>query len=551
MAHATTSTPKSLILAPWFWGGVTAVVGVIDMWGSRFNVNPDGISYVEMAQHAVAGGPDGFINGYWSPGYPILIAPILRLVGHDWVTAIPAIHLVNLTLFLLAGWLFTRVVRATSTEGFVRFTAPVGTAVYLAIAIKCIGLGLVTPDVAVMLVVLAAAGCCLQLERSLQPWRLAAVLGATLAIGYWLKGIMLPLGAMLLVLLWLLPPRVERARMKIGLAAAVFVVGCLPLVAMVSARVGRITMGEVGRLNYAWEVDGVLPFVGWVGDSTAQFGAPTHPPRVLQAEPQTLEFARPIHATYALWFDPSYWYAGVRAKFDAAGQWRALREGITDFRWLVELVAVVVIGMLMFWFATSRGVRDSDRIRVPLVLALWSGGATMVYALVHVEPRYLAGFILVAVVVMWSGLRRRVPRQRFGVVATLAVVAMLVAATYNMLENTGGFPVSYRPDYLIDGEKLRAAGIARGDPVAMVGDAFEAYSAFAIGSPIIAQVVDSAGFWQLTSAARADLQGRLSGAGVRAILANNIAAGMAAEGWRILARPDLSNLGVLLLRRIE
>ena len=121
----------------------------------------------------------------------------------------------------------------------------------------------------------------------------------------------------------------------------------------------------------------------------------------------------------------------------------------------------------------------------------------------------------------------------------------------NVLENTGGFQVSYRPDYLIDGEKLRAAGIARGDPVAMVGDAFEAYAAFAISSPIIAQVMDSTGFWALTPAARTDLQGRLSGAGVRAILANNIAAYMTAEGWRILARSDSSNLGVLLLRRLE
>jgi len=551
LAHATTSAQKPLILAPWLWGGLVAVVGVIDMWGSRFNVNPDGISYIEMAQHAVAGGPDGFINGYWSPGYPILMAPILRLVGHDWVTAVPALHVVNLALFLLAGWLLTRVLRATSADAFRRFAAPVGTAVYLAIAIKCIGLGLVTPDVAVMLVVLAAAACCLQLEHSLQPSRVAVALGATLATGYWLKGIMLPLGAMLLVLLWLLPPHTERARRKIGLAAAVFVVGCLPLVVMVSARVGRITMGEVGRLNYAWEVDGVVPFVGWVGDTTPRFGAPLHPPRVLQAEPQTLEFARPIRATYPLWFDPSYWYAGVDAKFDAAGQWRALRDGITDFRWLVELTAVVVIGMLTFWFATTRGVRDPDRVRIPMVLALWSGGATMVYALVHIEPRYLAGFLLVAVIAIWNGLRRRVPRQRFGIVVTFAVVAMLVAVADNMLENTGGFPPGYLPDYLVDGEKLRAAGIARGDPVAMVGDAFEAYSAFAIGSPIIAQVMDSAGFWQLDAAGRSELQGRLSGAGVKAILANNVDASMVTEGWRILARSDSSNLGVLLLRRLE
>ena len=551
MAQPTSSVRHSVILSPWVWGGLIALVGAVDMWGSRFDVNPDGISYIEMAQHAVTGAADGFVNGYWSPGYPMLIAPVLRLVGQDWVTAVPALHLVNLILLLLAGSLCLRIVRAIPAPGVAPLAAPIAAAAFLLVTIKCIGLGLVTPDVAVTLIVLAAVGCVFQLEQSTHSWRWAAALGASLALGYWFKGIMLPLGAMLLALLWLIPPRTERGRLKIVLAAAVFALGSLPLIAMVSARVGHVTMGEVGRLNYAWEVDGVLPFTGWVGDSTAPFGTPTHPPRVLQPEPQTLEFARPLRATYALWFDPSYWYAGVRARFDAAGQWRVLRVGLNDLRWLLQRVGVVALGLIALWFATRRDDDARARTRVTGVLAVWSIAAMLVYALVHVEPRYLAGFVLVLVIVTWTELARRASRRATSWVAALAVVVMLVSLGEDILENTGGFPSSYRPDYLIDGGKLRAAGIAPGDPVAMVGDAFEAYAAFAIGSPIIAQVMDSTGYWALTPAARADLQGRLSGAGVRAILANNVDARMTGEGWRILARPDSSNLGVLLLRRLE
>ena len=544
------------IVARWIWALILAGLGVVDAWGSRYNLNPDGISYIEMAQHALAGAPDGFINGYWSPGYPALIAPLLSLVGHDWVTSIPLLHVVNFVMYLGGGLLFACLLRATASAGesitpahvLVRYRAALGVAAYAIIAIKCIGLGLLTPDFGVMLAVLATAGCCLQLERTTRPLWWSVGLGVALGVGYWMKGILLPLNALLLLGLCIVPPRIDRARSMVGIAAAAFMLVSLPLVVMVSSRVGRVTMGEVGRLNYAWEVDGVTPFISWTGDSSsAQHGAPVHPPRILQAQPQTLEFATPITATYALWFDPSYWYAGVRAHLEIAGQWRVLLQGMQDLWLLVQQQLVLVVGVLALFFASARGPKRATPSRVPLVLAAWSVAATGVYALVHVEPRYLAGFIGVGLIVAWSALVRRTPRRAMPWVMGAVVIALLVSTGENVIENTGGFQAAYRPDYLRDAEKLRADGIARGDHVAMVGDAFEAYVAFGAGTPISVQVVDSTGFWQLTPDGRLQLQRRIAGTGVKALLANNIGAELAAEGWRIYPRADSTNLGVLLL----
>jgi hypothetical protein len=534
------------------WSAAIVAVGVVDTWGSRYSLNPDGISYVEMARHAVAGAPDGLINGYWSPAYPALIAPLLATVGRDWATAIPALHFVNFVLYVVAAALFFRllhlIIADRAGSAAASATIPFGMAAFMLIAIKCIGLGLLTPDFGVFVAVLATAVCCFGIERSTHSWQWTAALGVVLGAGYWTKGILLPLNMLLLGFLFVVPPRTDRARIKIAAAALMFAIVSVPLIVMVSRRVGHPTIGEVGRLNYGWEVDGVTPFTGWTGDSAPQYGVPLHGPRVLAATPQTLEFGTPIHATYALWFDPSYWYAGVRVFVDASGQWRVLQQGLRDLVQIVgQLLGVATAGLLMLWLATVRGARRDQHSRLLLPLGVWSFAAAVVYALVHVEPRYLAGFAALGVLAALAAISRRESRRSLPVVTIAAVVVVCVSLVSNIIGNTGGFQPGYRPDYLNDAAAMRRLGVVAGDRVAMVGDAFEAYAAFAADAPITVQVVDSTGYWQLSTAARSDLDTRIASTGVKAILANNVPGAMTAEGWQILARPDSSNLGILSL----
>ena len=166
----------------------------------------------------------------------------------------------------------------------------------------------------------------------------------------------------------------------------------------------------------------------------------------------------------------------------------------------------------------------------------------------HVEPRYLAGFFLTAVIAWWSWLSRRASRRALPSVMVAAVLALALSLVRYLQQNTGGFDPAYRPDYLVDAGQLDSAGLRPGDPVAVVGDAFEQYAAFVAGTPITAQVMDSAGFWELSPAARSELQQRLARTGVKALLANNVDSAMRAEGWRILNHADSSNVGLLLLR---
>ena len=542
-------------LPAWLWIALAIGVGLVDWWGSRYNLNPDGVSYVEMAGNAVAGGPGGVINGYWSPGYPVLIMPVLGVVRAGWDAVIPVLHTVNLAVYVVSLLVFLRLMHVVAPQrdgnepALAGHVTAIAVAGFLVIATHCISLGLLTPDFGVMLAVLVTVLCCWHLERSPRSWHAAVGLGLVLGLGYWMKAILLPLNALLLFGLFVLPPRIDRARAKLLLATGIFITVALPLVALVSAKVGRLTMGEVGRLNYAWAVDGVTPYTGWTGEGPTRFGSPVHPPRILVAAPRTLEFATPIRATYPLWFDPSYWYAGIRSRIDLAGQWRVLRQGLRDLFALLGDLWAVLLGMLALGLASTRRPGRSDRSNVAVVLALWSIAAGLTYALVHVEARYLAGFLATGMVVGWWGLARRTPRRVMRIVLPIVVLAQWISSVGRVADDTGGFEPSYRPDYLVDADQLHAVGVARGDPVAMVGDAFEAYAAFGAGSPIIVQVTDSTGFWHLTAAARSALQARLAAIGVKALLANNVTADTRAEGWRILNRSDSSNLGVLILRR--
>jgi hypothetical protein len=548
-------SPLQRALSPKLWLAFAVLTALVDAWGSRYNLNPDGISYVEMARHALMDGPRELINGLWSPGYPSLLMWPLELAPSAWDVAIPALHAVNLVLYLMALGIFLQLLRATArpdrpplTPALDHHVEAFGAAAFASIALVSIGLGLLTPDVAVLLAVLAAAACCFQLERSAHAWLWPVALGVVLGGGYWVKGILLPLNALLLVLLLAIPPRIDRARAKIGAAALVFALVSLPLAMLVSAKVGRPTVGEVGRLNYAWEIDQVTPLIGWLGDSTGRFGAPVHPPRVLQRQPLTLEFATPVRATYPLWYDPSYWYAGLKPRINLGGQWRVLRQGLADIARALLGQGVLAASLIALWLATAPlSERRSDR-RIPSVLAVWSLAAAMVYALVHVEPRYLAGFIATGVIAMWAWLSSRGPRRALRWVLPAAVVALALSLVRNLEQGTGGFDLAYRPDYLLDAAELGSAGLHLGDHVGTIGDAFEQYAAFVAGTPITAQVMDSAGFWQLSVAGRSELQQKLAHAGVRALLANNVLPAMQAEGWRILAHADSSNLGLLLLR---
>jgi hypothetical protein len=62
-------------------------------------MDPDGMSYIEMASRAAQHGPGELVNGYWSPAYPGLIALAYWAVHPSPDLEFPLVHFVNFLIF--------------------------------------------------------------------------------------------------------------------------------------------------------------------------------------------------------------------------------------------------------------------------------------------------------------------------------------------------------------------------------------------------------------------------------------------------------------------
>lgn len=523
-----------------------------DWWINRAALNPDGVSYLDMAAHSIRNGRIELINGYWSPLYPFFLTFVTTRRSVASPEFLPLAHAINLVVALIALALFLPLLRPARRRGDAAGdVAPVrlavGASAFAFLVIQGIDLWLLTPDMLVLLAVLGAAACCLGIERRQVSWRAAVGLGAVLGVGYWAKGMLLPLGAAFLLLMFLFPPRAERARTKVALAAIVFAVVAAPLVAMVSLRVGRPTMGTVGPLNYAWEIDGVTPFSGWLGDSTSRFGRPVHPPRVVTRTPLTLEFATPVAATFPLWYDPSYWYAGVRPRFNRHGQVAAIGQSLSDLGGIALDAWPILVALVLLVVSTRAGPPTATR--APALLALWGAIAVAAYLLIHVESRYLAGFAAIEMISFWWWLSRRRATAATAGMAAIGAVLMLGAVAGQVWPERWKASPSYRAADAVAADTLRELGVPPGARVAVVGDAFEEFPAFLAGATIVADVVDSTAYWNLPPAGRDPLHRQLARLGVRGLLARNLPLADTLTGWHLVPRADSDNFAILPFTR--
>ena len=90
----------------WWWG-ICLTCAAILAWSTRHTMNPDGLSYLDMASEALDGGPSKLVNGYWSPGYPGMIAGAMWLFRPSSSQEFPLIHFVNFLIFILTLWAFS------------------------------------------------------------------------------------------------------------------------------------------------------------------------------------------------------------------------------------------------------------------------------------------------------------------------------------------------------------------------------------------------------------------------------------------------------------
>lgn len=532
-------------------------------WAGRYSLNADGLSYVDLASEASRGGPSQLVNGLWSPGYPALISIVFFLFRPSPSHEIPLVHVVNFLLFSFTLWTFTVFFRSwhehlcggtAENENRNGYVTALAFCTFLWFTLRFIGTEYVTPDLGVAGIVFLAAGISYRLVLPGSTWKRYAALGLVVGMGYYFKAIMLPLGVALLVILSITLPLSNgvawrKLLLSLSLSLSVLLVVTAPLVAALSIQAKKLSFGDAGHLNYVWHVNKV-PWPDATGGRELNTTL-KHPARKLLTTPLTLEFASPIAGTYPLWYDPSYWYAGAKAKFDMHQQIAELKESLAAYQYILFLAMPFLAAETALYISSLHEKPSVAPPRIAWWQLAWALVACSLCAIVHTEARYVSPFLVLFCLAVYRALIFRVNRQVAIAVCSAVLFAVMVPFTFYMATLSAGFIRDLGHPRMSDDQVaalgLRDLGLKPGDRLAIVGRAYDCYYARYDRLRVVAQIPNAQEFWRLNVSDLKSLSERLASIGVKALVVSDRPERSPLGDWRDIKVSDSARLSVLLL----
>ena len=387
--------------------GAAVVAVLLQAWWTRYAFNPDGVSYLDLAGRLRAGDVGSFVQGYWSPAFPALVAAVSAVTGGAPRTMLLVAHGVSAAaviaamLLLIAWGLRLDRPRATVgallallvvTDGFPKFETVTPDLLLLACMVW-LGYELLAHEGARWKVIGVVLGLAFLIKTSAWPWLLLSV----------------PLR------LWAATDAPARRRVlrSSAIAAGVAALWIVPL----SLKSGRPTVGSAARLNYAWYVlgggDDRTPDTHQ-GEHVAYRTAPLDSTHAVT----WADYGDDDRWTYAPWSDPTAWDRGfidrklIPTPVASLPRWWA-HQARDAFRfWLRPFLFVVVLPWgLLEWIPAFRRRRWAPDRQGIVAAALGAAGLTQ-FILVHAEPRLIAPYaLLFGLAVMHGPPRPPVPDE--------------------------------------------------------------------------------------------------------------------------------------------
>jgi hypothetical protein len=245
-----------------------------------------------------------------------------------------------------------------------------------------------------------------------------------------------------------------------------------------------------------------------------------HPVHILSTSPLVYEYARPISGTYALWYDLSYWHDGVTTSFNWPGQVAAILRGLRRYGGIVlntfmQLNFSVALLILFALSPSLRFIRSALALWPVLILAI---SALTMYALVVVEYRYVAPFLLLLWLACFGTVEASIPRKLARIMVTVVAVSTVVLAfLWLRLSRT---PEAFQYPQTVTA--MQRLGFNPGDQLAVIGtdpaglDA--AYIARLGRMKIIAELRNPSAFWSADRATQNRVIRAFTDSGARAII---------------------------------
>jgi len=541
-----------------FWL-LAIALGAAQAWATRFTMNPDGISYLDIGDAYWRGDWHMAINAYWSPLYSWILGFFLKVLKPSAYWEYPIAHLVNFLIYVAAMGCFEFFLRnfirsrrdsdeLTRCEGNIPLPEwtwwALGYTLFISTSLQLITLRLLTPDVCVSAFVYLAAGIILKIRARSASWGRFALLGAVLGFGYLAKAVMFPLAFVFIAVAGCSSTSGFRQRAKYALVSVLALsVIAGPFVFTISHAKGHLTFGESGKLTYAAFVNGVDPWYPedgghLIGDGTGLVEDPDswspnremlrHHARRVFSRPAAYEFAKHVEGTYPFWYDPSYWQEGIRTSFNLKSELDAIKQALMTYCHLsisVFLQLPLLTGLFTLYLLNQQPpvcVRRAAECWPMLVLGLAGVG---LYAPVHTEYRYVGVFVLLLWVTALAGVQ--LPVSRRSQILLSSVLAAVVAINGMMMLLSG---IEQRQQfrnadavYWHAAEALQQQGIEPGNRIAMISEQplgeGGPYVARLARVKIIAQVNRPDLFWTSDLPTRSQIVEALVGTGADAILA--------------------------------
>ena len=552
------------------------LLGAGQAWACRFQPSTvDLVSYLDVADAYLHGRWTDAINGYWNPLYSWILGAVFALAHPSPELEYPIAKLVDFVIFLFClasfRW-FLRNLR-TSYRNAVAADADAGPAIpdwawivtgctlFLWSSLRWITLTSSTPDMCGAAIAYGAWALLLRTEHAERRIHYL-LLGVVLALGYFARTPMFVIGCAVLLLLGLQGATLSRRRGAIA-AGVVFLVLTAPFIGAISRARHHLTIGDNGLLNHAWLANPgsyIIPNRHWQGGPPG-YGFPKHPSRILWNSPATFEFATPIGGTYPPWTDPSYWYEGLRYRFDGAAERISLQHNVRFYYrvfggWLLLALAVAfaTVGNVRSTFAAlARNTRYWAPPALGLVIYLFANDLLVQWTQTPQPPtRYIAVFVVLFSLTTAASLRvRRVALSTItkrALVLGLAVIgggvlAILTRDTVQALER----PWPLLPWQLARG--LQDSGVAPGMRVAIIGSSSDhEFWARLARVQIVADVPNEASFWSKSPDMQQAILRLLARTGAQLVVAPWIPKSAGERRWRLAGN---TNYGLCDLKRID
>jgi hypothetical protein len=530
------------------------LLGLVQAWIHRFAMNPDGVSYLDIGDRFWSGHWSALGNGYWSPLYAFLVGLVLKVLRPTSYWEFPAVHLLNVLIYLVGLGCFECFLREfikTRNRADDRaipehLWLTIGYLLFISASLFSINLKVVSPDMCVAACVYLAAAFLLRIRAD--PTRRVnfILLGAALGAGYLSKSVMFPVSLLMLALTFIMARSWRRQNRSSLLAPLVFFALASPLVLALSISKGRPTFGDSGKLNYAWEVSGIPKYVHWQGGPPGS-GQPKHPTRKVLDYPTAYEFATPVPGSYPPWYDPSYWFDGLKTKVSLARQVDVFMGWLTFCSSNFVDLCGGLFSVLFLLVLMNRRRWSLRKMAASWWLALIAIVPMLMYSLVFVAARYLAAFEVILWLCLFSGVQAGRPESRrwfdkFSVCLALLLIVSFRISTATIEAARNILQVDPQPVQWQIANGLNQMGVRPGEKVAAVGDALYAHWYRLAHVQVIGEVTSgtngSIAFWHSDAGVRAQILDAFAVAGARAVVVWPAPRDQSMEGWRRIDETD-------------